>query len=293
MSKDPASLPPTMEKKDGDISFQAITCLYDFFSPRTKNIENWSFGFRNGGVEVDIAESTGSKIKIFDGRPESKEKYTIFERIMNTHETEDGDPKWAEVLTDHWILPGSTMFSSIVPSQHAGTIDISGVSTQLKVVKPEETPRIDICKVDYEDYTCSIVYNILHLGYRPGIFMVNWPNHPDCSSETMLCAGHLQTCGYRLLNSSVNYFTYLFIDDCMYEICSWNRKDSPNPMFQEFLKNIRELAQQKAQMQMQMQGQEQEAKESSSSAASISYNSRLEQARENVSSLVSENKQNN
>jgi hypothetical protein len=282
MSKEPASLPPTTEKKDGDVTFQGITCLYDFFSPRTKNIENWSFGFRNGGVEVDIAESTGSKIKIFDGRPESKEKYAIFERIMNTHETEDGDPKWAEVLTDHWILPGSTLFSSILPSQHTGTIDISGVFTQLKAANPEETPRIDICKVDYEDYTCAIVYNMLHLGYRPGIFMINWPNHPDCSNETMICAGHLQTCGYRLLNSSVNYFTYLFIDDCMYEICSWNRKDSPNPMFQEFLNNMRELAQQKMQSQA---GKE--------SVSSLSFNSRLAQACENVSSLVSENKQNN
>jgi hypothetical protein len=285
MSKEPASLPSTVEKKDGDVTFQGVTSLYDFFSPRTKKIENWSFGFRNGGVEVDIAESTGSKIKIFDARPESKEKYAIFERIMDTHETEKGDPAWAEVLTDHWILPGSTMFSSILPSQHAGTIDISGVSTQLRAIEAEEIPRIDICKVDYDDYTCNIVYNILHLGYRPGIFLVNWPNHPDCSNETMACAGHLQTCGYRLLNSSVNYFTYMFIDECMYEICSWNCKDTPNPMFQEFLKNMRELARQSIQMQKNAQEKEE--------SVSASYDSRLAQACENVSSLVSENKQSN
>jgi len=271
MSKEGPSLPPTIEKKDGNVSFQAIACLYDFFSPRTKNIENWCFGFRNGGVEIDIAESTGSKIKIFDARPASKEKYDIFSRIMDTHETEEGDPKWAEVLTEHWILPGSTTYSPILPSQFSGTLDISGVTTQFQAINLETTPRIDICKIDYEDYTTHIVYNILNLGYRPGVLMINWPNHPDCSVETMICAGHLQTCGYRLLNSSVNYFTYMFVDDCMYEICSWNIKTCPNPMFQEFLRNMNQMVRQ-----------------SLPTPATTPYDSKLNQVKNYVSSLIVE-----
>lgn len=231
-------LPSTVEKKDGDIKFPSIIGLYDFFSPRTKKIENWSFGFRKGGVETEIAESTGSKIKVFDGRPESKTHYDIYERIMKTHETQEGDPAWAEVLTDHWILPDSTKFSSTVPAQFSGTIDISGTPTQLSAIDTDAIPRVDICKVDYDELTTSIVYTVLNSGYRPGLFYINWPAHPDESNTTMICAGHLQTCGYRLLKCIGNYCLYIFVDGCMYETCSWARDDCTNPMFTDFRKEI-------------------------------------------------------
>jgi len=233
-------MPGTVVRTDGDVKFPSITGIYDFFSPRTKKIENWSFGFRNGGVETEIAESSGSKIKIFDGRLESKAKYDIFERIMKTHETQEGDPKWAEVLTDHWILPDSTKFSSTVPYEFSGSMDISGTLTSLSAIDVEAVPQVDICKVDYDGFTPSIVYNILHCGYRPGLFYVNWPLHPDESNVTMICAGHLQTCGYRLLKSVGNYFLYIFVDSCMYELCSWAKTDCANPMFIEFRSEILE-----------------------------------------------------
>jgi len=227
-------LPPTVVRKDGDIEFPSITSIYDFFSPRTKKIVNWCFGFRNGGFETEIAESSGSKLNIFDSRPDAKQRYDIFERIMKTHETEEGDPKWAETLTEHWILPDSTKFSSVLPYQFSGTLDISGCLTSLSAIDVKLVPQVDICKVDYDEFTTNIVYCILNAGYRPGLFYVNWPLNPDESNTTMVCAGHLQTCGYRLLKAVGNYFVYLYIDDCMYNICSWQVIECNNPMFAEF-----------------------------------------------------------
>jgi hypothetical protein len=227
-------LPPTVVRKDGDLEFPSITCIYDFFSPRTKQIVNWCFGFRNGGFETEIAESSGSKLNIFDSRPGAKERYDIFERIMKTHETEERDPPWAEILADHWILPDSTKFSSVLPYEFSGTLDINGCLTSLNAIDVKTVPRIDICKVDYDEFTMNLVYFILNSGYRPGLFYINWPFHPDHSNTTMVCAGHLQTCGYRLLKAVDNYFVYLYIDDCMYNICSWEVTACNNPMFAEF-----------------------------------------------------------
>jgi len=231
-------LPPTVLRKDGDLEFPSITSIYDFFTPRTKKIVNWSFGFRNGGFETEIAESSGSKLLVFDSRPGAKERYDIYERIMKNHETQAGDPEWAESLTEHWILPDSTKFSPVLPYQVSGTVDISGTPTTLSAIDVKAVPQVDICKIDYDEFTTNLVYTILNAGYRPGLFYVNWPAHPDESNTTMICAGHLQTCGYRLLKAVDNFFLYLFIDDCVYDICSWEVTECNNPMFAEFHRSV-------------------------------------------------------
>ena len=209
--------------------------MYDFFSPRTKQIEIWCIGFYTGDVETAIAESTGAKVKIFDARTGSKEVYDIYERVINSHETLPGDPEWARETENHWILPDSTSFSTVLPGPFNGLIDLSGVQTTVEKFSAE---RVDICKIDYADYTVDFLYGFLNAGYRPGLFFINWPQHPDESAKTMAAAGHLQSCGYRLLNSTGNYFLYMFVDECMYEICSWARVDSNNPMFSEFQRQL-------------------------------------------------------
>jgi hypothetical protein len=230
-----SKLPPETVEKEGKLLFPSITSMYDFFSPRTKNITIWSVGFRFGGFEAHVAESTGAKIKIFDARPGVKENWQIFERVMNEHEIQEGDPEWAEPLTHQWILPDSTEFHSWLPWEFNGSLTIGNTVTNTQEIKEE---RVDICKVDYDKFTVHFIYYILNKGYRPGLFYVHWPNHPDECPQAMICAGHLQNCGYRLLSSVKNYFLYMFMDENMYEICSWNDKSSTNPMFEEYRKQL-------------------------------------------------------
>jgi len=226
-----SKLPSTQTIQDGDIEVPSVGALYDFFAPRTKSIVVWSVGFRYGGLEATIAESTGAKIQIFDCTEFSKENYQIFERILTTHETQEGDLPWAEKLSNIWILPDSTTFHSYLPSSYTGTLQDKDLTIHLKEVTEE---RVDICKIDLGDYTPTYLYEFLNRGYRPGLLWVNWPAHPDESSMTMAAAGHLQNLGYRLLASINNYFVYIFVDECMYEICSWNTTTVSNPMFAEF-----------------------------------------------------------
>lgn len=224
-------LPKCVVKEDGDIKYPSIASLYDFFAPRTKDIVVLCVGFRNGAIECDIAESTGAKIHIYDARPEKQERYDIFNRIMTTHETIPSDPKWASSLTDFWILPDSTSFSTTLPGIYSGSLQLSESPTQFSKVNHD---RIDILKVDYDQHAPFLVNNILSAGYRPGLLWVHWDLHPDESNLTMAAAGNIQTLGYRLLKAEGNYFVYMFVDDCMYEICSWAQTDCANPMFKEF-----------------------------------------------------------
>lgn len=224
-------LPNCCVKEDGDIKYPSIPRLYDFFAPRTKEITVLCIGFRNGMLECDIAESTGAKIQIFDARPGKQERYDILKRIMDTHQTLPTDPDWASALTEFWILPDSTSFSTALPGLYSGALELSGVVSQFSKVA---NSRIDILKVDYDQHTPFLVNNILMAGYRPGLLWVHWDVHPDESNLTMAAAGNIQTLGYRLLKAEGNYFVYMFVDDCMYELCSWAQTDCANPMFKEF-----------------------------------------------------------
>ena len=226
-----SKFPSTILVKDGEVEVPTTTTLYDFFSPRTKSITVWSVGFQYGGLEAHIAESTGAKIHIFDCSKDAKERYEVYNRVLNSHETQPTDPEWANSLCNIWILPDSTEFHDYIPSSYTGSLKNDDVDVRLQEVKEE---RVDLCKIDCKEFTTFFLYEFLSQGYRPGLLYVHWPAHPDESSQTMAAAGHLQTLGYRLLRSAGNYFLYIFVDDCMYEICSWNDDKSNNPMFTEY-----------------------------------------------------------
>lgn len=232
-----SKLPTSNIIKDGDIEMPVVNSLFDFFAPRTKNITVWSLGFRNGVFEANIAETTGATIQVFDCDEKSKENYQIFARVMNEHETQEGDPAWAQPLCNHWIIPDSTTFRSYLPSSFTGTLHSEDINVTLQEVNPD---RVDICKIDCGSYTTTYLYDFLNRGYRPGLLWVNWSAHPDESSQTMAAAGHVQTLGYRLLKSVGNYFVYMYVDQCMYEVCSWNTPEVVNPMLEEFKKYILE-----------------------------------------------------
>jgi len=223
----------TCVRTDGDISFPSVSNLYSFFAPRSKNITIWSIGFNCGGVEADFMESCGAKVKIFDGRPDAKEKFDAFDTSLKTHKPDAKFP-WTEKLAKQWILPNLCSFSPVLPWSMTGQFTINGVEMRTEQVDLSGTPRIDIAKIHYPGLETHIIYTLLNEGYRPGLLFVNWTNHPDESVPAMLCAGHLQTTGYTLVKNIENYFLYMYTDSCYYETCSWARSDCDNPMFKEF-----------------------------------------------------------
>jgi hypothetical protein len=100
--------------------------------------------------------------------------------------------------------------------------------------------RIDILKVDTTQAApyleIPIIHNIISEGYRPSVLIVKWSAMPDTDVRTMMAAGHLQCCGYSLLSNIDDKFLYYFNDDNMYEICSWEKRTSMNPIAEEIIK---------------------------------------------------------
>jgi len=217
--------------QEGPSSCPSLAQLYDFFAPRSSKLTIWSFGLGYGGIETNFIESTGSTVHVFDARPEAVEKNSLIQRVLASHETLEDDPEWVTPLADVWIPPNKLIFSTKVPWSHEGTLVVNDVQTPLTKIKVDEVPRVDICKIEYTGLTYMIVYNLLEAGYRPGLLYIRWDQHPDMGVNAMLCAGHLQNCGYTLMAELDGYFLYRFIDQCVYEKCSWARDDCVNPLF--------------------------------------------------------------
>jgi hypothetical protein len=217
--------------QEGPSQCPSLAHIYDFFAPRSSKLTIWSFGLGFGGIETNFIESTGSKVHVFDARPEAVEKNKQIQRVLQSHELDENDPDWIKPLADVWIPPNKLIFSTTIPWSHDGILTVNGQQTSITQIKTSEVPRVDICKIEYPGLTYEIVYILLHTGYRPGLLYIRWDEHPDKGTEAMLCAGHLQNCGYGLAAELDGYFLYRFIDDCVYETCSWARTDCINPLF--------------------------------------------------------------
>lgn len=224
--------------QDADYVWPYFSGLYTFFGRRSRKIEVYSFGLDNGAWEAEIAENTGCKVNIFDSRPKSQQKFETLQRILTTHKTEEKDEEYLSYFTKKWIQPTNLLFHNELPWTHNGTLETSEGSYTLKKVGHDTLPQLDVVKVSLNELSYSVVNTVLELGYRPGIFLIRWDEHPDKNTPAMITAGHLQTCGYKLLDSHNNCFIYIFVDQCMYEICSWARSDVLNPMFDEYQSGI-------------------------------------------------------
>lgn len=227
----------TTFEKAGE-SFPLMKKIATFYTPRSKNITAWSFGLRTGGVELVLTEQTGCKVHIFDSRPQSKQTFDKLQSLLTYHNVTSTDPSWCESVSKTAVNPDRLLFSSELPYNYSGIWDISGQQISLKRINLEDTPRIDFCKIDFPDLETNLLFGILNAGYRPGLFLIRWDHNPDEFTETMIAAGHLQNTGYKLIAIENGYFLYMFYDECLYEICSWQRTDANNPMYEEMKKGF-------------------------------------------------------
>ena len=223
----------TILSSEGTGQYPTMKKLYEFFAPRSSKLTIWSFGLGFGGIETDFVESTGSMVHIFDARPEARQTFALIDRVLLNHTSETDDPAWVAPIASKWISPTKLTLSSILPWSHTGKLMVNGVETTCEQMSVDSVPQVDICKIDYPGLTYHIIYTLLTTGYRPGLMYIRWDNHPDENVSSMLCAGHLQTAGYTLMSTENGFFLYRYVDECVYDTCSWARTDCANPMVAE------------------------------------------------------------
>ncbi len=203
--------------QEGHEQIKTMQQLNLFFGSRSTSLHIVSIGFGYGGLEQYFHEQTGSHVHIYDSCEENCKRAQQF--------VQNGKPSAFSVHTT-------------IPCGIEGTICVKGDDEKISCSILTD-PQIDICKIDMKNKTEFILYQLLHAGYRPGLFYIRWDRHPDKFADAMICAGHLQQCGYILQAATGPWFVYRFVDDCAYEYCSWARTDCANPLFQTYEEIIR------------------------------------------------------
>lgn len=154
-----------------------------------------------------------------------------------------------------WVLPKNLRAQSALPWWSAGKLDMGNVSistvpfeNQIRSISEglklkDSIVRVDILKIDTlqsaPGLEKGVLGALLSSGFRPSCILVRWAERPDVSLTSCTAAGHLQSCGYRLMAKEGDKFLYHFTDDDMYQICSWEDTSVRNPMFHEIVSTAR------------------------------------------------------
>ena len=238
--------------KGGD-PFPVVDKLWDVFAGKGIRTVFLSIGVSKSPLaDLEISESLGCPLHICALNDSEKRDWLEVSSVLKDRVRNASASIFTEFVDTKWILPKNLRMIDSLPWHGTGTMDISGTTlstqqldTMLKSIcgamkLKDGAKRIDILKVDTTQAApyleIPIIHNIISEGYRPSVLIVKWSAMPDTDVRTMMAAGHLQCCGYSLLSNIDDKFLYYFNDDNMYEICSWEKRTSMNPIAEEIIK---------------------------------------------------------
>ena len=203
-------------------------------------------------ADLEIAESIGCPLNCVPLGDSEVAQWSEVTEILKQRKREESASPFSEGVEAKWVLPKNIRVQPQLPWWTAGTIDMSGVQVTTKPVSDvvdtmcsvmklkDGMKRLDILKIDTTasapGLEVPLTAAILSAGFRPSILIVNWTTAPDTDLATTNAAGHLQCCGYSMMNKLDNKFLYYFNDENLYEICSWEQLTSMNPIAQEIIK---------------------------------------------------------
>lgn len=233
----------------GEDTWPCLENLWDFYSKKGIKTVFLSVGAtQNAGADLEIAETLGCPVHIFDVREETEKNWNEVKQILKDRKRPETASEFSEKVDTKWVLPKNIRFNKTMPFYSTGTLLVKDtsypvtsweacVSSALSTMNLGEERRLDICKIALgESLEKAAIYSLMDSPYRPGVLLVEWTSMPDEDLHTTLCAGHLQNCGYSLLAKRANRFFYIYNDRCMYEICSWETNKVENPMVAELSK---------------------------------------------------------
>ena len=212
--------------------------------------------------DLEICESLGCPLNVVSLNESETAGWAEVSTILKDRKREASASAFSEGAETKWILPKNIRVQPALPWWENGTVDLSGgnslrtqnvgdlVKSICVAMKLKDAgSRLDILKVDTTT-SCpglerSLVGAVLSAGFRPSVLLVRWSQMPDVDLSTTIAAGHLQNCGYSLIEKVDNKFLYYFTDEDMYQICSWEGLGLTNPITTEIVRAARNPTQQK------------------------------------------------
>lgn len=231
--------------------FPVIDKLWDVFAGKGIRTVFMSVGTSASPLaDLEIAESLGCPLHVCALNASERAGWQEVSTVLK--ERKPGSSSFTEHVDTKWILPKNLRLLEALPWWTNGIVDVSGSPLPTKRIHDvvtglcstmklkEGAERIDVLKIDTTQSApgleIPVIGSILSAGYRPSVILIKWSMMPDVDMTTTLAAGHLQCCGYTLLRILGDKFLYYFNDDNLYEICSWEKRTTINPIANEIVK---------------------------------------------------------
>ena len=242
---------------DGGDPFPCLSDLWRVYGIKGTKTVFVSLGLSKSPMaDLEIAELMGCPIHVVPLNEEHVNMWNEVKSVLAVRERNDSSSTYdfSKGVSEKWVIPKNVHIHKSLPWWMDSTLQMSEndtlktrefyqwVEDACKLTKLENDVRVDILKLDMVNgMERPVLAAMLNAGFRPGCIMVNWEHSPDTHTPTTLAAGHLQNCGYKLINKVDNKFFYFFIDQDMYMTCSWEDTRAPNPMVHEILSNYESL----------------------------------------------------
>jgi hypothetical protein len=255
--QNPASDPLTLIGVTGSDPFPMLNNVWDIFAGKGIRTVYLTVGNSKSVLaDLELAESLGCPINAVPLSRKEEDEWAEVATILKERKRDaSGALPYSVGAETKWILPKNLRAQPALPWWTNGTMDLSGgytlktqeaasmissISNTMKL--KDNASRIDVLKIDTvasaPGLENGILQALLNAGFRPAVILVHWSTSPDTTLSTTSAAGHLQNTGYVLMSKVDNKFLYYFVDQDMYQTCSWEDTTSVNPMVKELLNNI-------------------------------------------------------
>jgi len=156
------------------------------------------------------------------------------------------NPKWIEPVVEY---PG--IYDGVLGTE-PNTTKLSSWETLVNKAsalrnKPvaavtNNEPHFAVCKIELAGEEIQVLSSLLASKYRPSILYVRWSESPDASQAHCEAAGHLQSCGYRLISiNETGFFLYQFSGQDIYSCCSWTDVSISHPFLNLMKQQVSEV----------------------------------------------------
>ena len=158
------------------------------------------------------------------------------------------NPKWIEPVTDFVGLhDGTRELTDEFDKTRTINYPVSSWETLVKKAaalrnNSTDDPHFAVCKIELYNEEIGLLASLLASKYRPSILYLRWSASPDESQSHCEAAGHLHSCGYRLISVNTNgFFLYQYSGQDIYSCASWTNVGMKHPIIEQMQEDVANL----------------------------------------------------
>ena len=226
--------------------------VYGFFGTNTDNLVAVYVGLLDWKKDLQLLETYASPTIVcdpFGDNPDwavavREKRGKLMEWMKFLKESDCGGhfvtPKWIEPVIEYpGAFDGSRDLTADTVVRMSSWDSLLKRAYALRNRSEVGEPHFAVCRIELYNEEINVLSSLLASKHRPSLIYVRWSQSPDESQPHCEAAGHLQSCGYRLISVNTNgFFFYQYMVKDIYSCCSWTEPSFIHPMIEMMSKEL-------------------------------------------------------